>query len=409
MKKIILFATVVAVVLAVGIYYYSRKPQEITYKTAKVERGAIVSAVSATGNLAAVVTVQVGTQVSGTIQKLFVDFNSPVKKGQTIAQIDPALFIAQVEQSRGNYLNAQATLQKVKADLTDAKRNLERYRQLIKDGIVAQSDYDTAENRYEQAVAAVKAAEGNVVQTRGTLSQAETNLRYATIRSPVDGIVVSRNVDVGQTVAASFTTPTLFTIAQDLTKMEIDTSVDEADISRITLGQPVSFTVDAYPETRFSGKVVQIRNAPIITQNVVTYVVVIGVDNKEMKLKPGMTANVSIETARKENVLKIPSAALRFKPKGGKGAKDTKDANSTQEKPAGADVRKMKKGAGQRVFILNAENKPKAIPIKTGVSNDGQVELVEGNLKENDEVIVEQISPQKKSGGTSGAPMGPRF
>lgn len=405
MKKIISAAVVIIIALSAGIYFYSKKTPETTYKTAKIEKGDIVSEVAATGNLAAVVTVQVGTQVSGTIQKLFVDFNSQVKKGQVIAQIDPALFSAQVDQSRGNYLNAQATMQKSKADLTDAKRNMERYRQLVKEGIVAQSDYDTTENRYQMAAATVKASEGSIAQTRGALNQAETNLRYATIRSPVDGIVVSRSVDVGQTVAASFSTPTLFTIAQDLTKMEIDTSVDEADISRISVGQPVTFTVDSYPETRFTGKVVQIRNAPIITQNVVTYIVVIGVDNKELKLKPGMTANVSIETARKENVLKLPSAALRFKPKGGKVSKDATDA---KEKPAGADARKMKKGAGQQVFILNAENKPVAVPIKSGISNDGQVELVEGSLKENDEVIVEQISAQKKSGGT-GAPMGPRF
>jgi HlyD family secretion protein len=278
----------------------------------------------------------------------------------------------------------------------------------VKDGIISQSDFDTAETKYEDAMAAVKAAEGSVTQARGAYSQARTNLQYSIIKSPVDGIVVSRNVDVGQTVAASFTTPTLFTIAQDLTKMEIDTSVDEADISRIKLGQPVSFTVDAYPDTRFTGKVTQIRNAPIITQNVVTYIVVIGVDNKELKLKPGMTANVSIETARKENVLKIPSAALRFKPKGGKGTKDAKDAKDATEKSAGAETRKLKKGAGQKVFVLGAENKPVAVPVKTGISDGGQVELVEGNLKENDEVVVEQITSQKKSGG-SGMPMGPRF
>jgi HlyD family secretion protein len=406
MKKIIISAVIVAVILAVGIFYYSKKTPETTYKTAKIEKGDIVSAVAATGNLAAVVTVQVGTQVSGTIQKLFVDFNSPVKKGQAIARIDPALFNAQVEQSRGSSINAQGNLQKAKADVVDAKRTLERNRQLVKDGIIAQSDFDTAATKYEDAVAAVRAAEGSVIQNRGAYSQARTNLQYSIIKSPVDGIVVSRNVDVGQTVAASFTTPTLFTIAQDLTKMEIDTSVDEADISRINLGQPVSFTVDAYPDTRFTGKVTQIRNAPIITQNVVTYIVVIGVDNKELKLKPGMTANVSIETARKENVLKIPSAALRFKPKTGKGTKDVKDA---KEKPAGAEAHKPKKGVGQQVFILGAENKPIAVPVKTGINNGGQVELVEGNLKENDEVVVEQTSSQKKSGGMGGAPTGPRF
>ena len=404
MKKIVIAAVVAAVCLAVGIYFYGKKAPEAVYKTAKVERGSIISTVSATGNVAAVVTVQVGTQVSGTIQKLFVDFNSPVKRGQVIAQIDPALFKAQVEQTHGNYLSAQANQQKAKADLVDAKRNLERNRQLLKDGIVAQSDFDAAETRYEQSVAALSAAEGVVTQTRGAYSQAQTNLKYSTIVSPVDGIVVSRNVDVGQTVAASFQTPTLFTIAQDLTKMEIDTSVDEADISRVRVGQPVAFTVDAYPENRFAGKVTQIRNAPIVTQNVVTYVVVVGVDNKDLKLKPGMTANVTIETARKDDVLKIPSAALRFRPKGGKEAKEGKD------KPAGTEQRKMKKEAGQRLFMLGQDNIPVAVPVKTGISSEGQVELVEGSLKENDEVIVEQVLlTKKKSGVMGGGPMGPRF
>jgi HlyD family secretion protein len=212
-------------------------------------------------------------------------------------------------------------------------------------------------------------------------------------------------------VAASFQTPTLFTIAQDLTKMEIDTSVDEADISRIKVGQPVSFTVDAYPENRFTGKVTQIRNAPVITQNVVTYVVVVGVDNKDLKLKPGMTANVSIETARKENVLRLPAAALRFRPKegkGSKGSKEAKNATAADGKPTGGDLKRMKKEPGRQVYVAGPDNKPVAVPVKTGISNDGQVELVEGNLKENDEVIVEQVSTQKKQSGM-GAPMGPRF
>ncbi len=405
MKKYIIsiLLIVVAVALATGIYFYINKPAEALFKTAKVERGNIVSTVSATGNLAAVVTVQVGTQVSGTIQKLFVDFNSPVKRGQTIAQIDPALFNAQVEQTHGNYINAQAGLQKAKADLIDAKRTLERNRQLVKDGIIAQSDYDAADTKYEGAVAGVKGAEGSVAQTRGAYSQARTNLKYSTIKSPVDGTVVSRNVDVGQTVAASFTTPTLFTIAQDLTKMEIDTSVDEADISRVMEGQPVTFTVDSYPERRFQGKVIQIRNSPVITQNVVTYVVVVGVDNRDLNLKPGMTANVSIETARKENVLKIPSAALRFKPK------VEKETQAAKTRPAGTGSPRMRKEAGQKVYILDKEKKPALVSIKTGISNEGQVEITAGNLKENDEVIVEQTSSQKKPAAAGGGPMGPRF
>jgi HlyD family secretion protein len=405
MKKYIISALiiVVAVAMATGIYFYMKKPAEAAFRTARVERGDIVATVSATGNLAAVVTVQVGTQVSGTIQKLFVDFNSPVKKGQTIAQIDPALFNAQVEQSHGNLINAQANLQKAKADLIDAKRTLERNRQLVRDGIIAQSDFDSAETRYEGAVAAVKGAEGSVAQTRGSYSQARTNLDYSTIKSPVDGTVVSRNVDVGQTVAASFQTPTLFTIAQDLTKMEINTSVDEADISRVMEGQPVTFTVDSYPERRFQGKVTQIRNSPLIAQNVVTYSVIVGVDNRDLDLKPGMTANVAIETARKENVLKIPSAALRFKPK------MEKEARETRTRPAGNGAPGKRNDSAQKVYILGKDKRPVPVAIRTGISNDGQVEVSAGNLRENDEVIVEQASLQKKPAATGGGPMGPRF
>ena len=403
MKKLVIILVVIIAAVAVGVYFYAGKKPEITYRTAKVERGPLVSSVSSTGTLAAVITVQVGTQVSGTIQKLFVDFNSSVKKGQAIAEIDPALFTAQVEQTRGNYLSAKGNLEKFKADAIDARRNMERNRQLLKEGIISQGDFDTAENRYLQATAAVKAAEGTVAQTRGAYDQAQTNLRYATIRSPVDGIVVSRNVDVGQTVAASFQTPTLFTIAQDMTKMEIQTSVDESDISRIKVGQPVTFTVDAYPETRFTGTVRQIRNAPVVTQNVVTYVVVVNVDNKDLKLKPGMTANVSIETARKDNVLKIPASALRFKPKS-----PTESKEKSSGTPQGG--KRLAKKGGEQVYILTPEKTPKPVAVKSGISNDGSVELVEGNLKENDEVIVEQSSPaQKKSGAMGGTPMGPRF
>ncbi len=398
MKKIIVIAAVLLVASAVGVYFYTRKPAEASYKTAKVEKGPIASTVSATGTLAAVVTVQVGTQVSGTVAKLYVDFNSPVKKGQVIAQIDPALFMAQVEQSRGNFLNAEANLSKAKVIVADAKRTLGRNKQLIEQGIIAQSDMDAVQTAYDQAVAGVKSAEAAVVQTSGALRQAETNLRYATIRSPVDGIIVSRNVDVGQTVAASFQTPTLFTIAQDLTKMEIDTSVDESDISRIKVGQPANFTVDAYPDRQFSGTVTQIRNAPVVTQNVVTYVVVIAVNNKGLLLKPGMTANVAVQTMKKDDVIKIPNAALRFRPKEGKVKGDE----------TGAGV-KTRKGGGQRVYILSQENKPVPVPVKTGIADDRFVEMVSGNLKENDEVIVDQVVAGKKSGGMSGGPMGPRF
>lgn len=408
-------AALLILVVAVIFFVRSRKP-EITYKSVKVERGTVVSTVAATGNLSAVTTVQVGTQVSGTIQKLYVDYNSRVKKGQTIAEIDPSLFNASVEQSQGNALSAEANLQKAKVVLADAERTWQRNKKLLTDGIVSQADYDVAETALQAAKSSLKAAEGSVAQARGALSLARTNLRYSIIRSPVDGVVISRAIDVGQTVAASFQTPTLFTIAQDLTKMQIEVSVDEADISRAALGQSATFTVDAYPEQKFIGKVVQIRSSPIITQNVVTYIVVVNVDNSELKLKPGMTANVSIQVAKKEDVLKIPPAALRFKPKSGVSKPEV-----AKERPAGTSAPSGKggregggrpgerKGGGQQVYLLK-DGKPLATPIKTGIASSTSVELVEGELKEGDEVIIEQSGgyAKKKSGG-SGSPMGRPF
>jgi HlyD family secretion protein len=399
MKRVSIIVAVLVLAVVGGFYVFATREPERTYKTAPAERGDIVATVSATGNLSAVTTVQVGTQVSGTIQRLFVDFNSPVKKGEVIAQIDPALFSAELEQTRGNFLAAQANLAKARATAVDVKRTMERNRQLVKDGVVSQGDFDTAETRAEEAVAAVKAAEATVVQSRGALARAETNLKNATIRSPVDGVVISRSVDVGQTVAASFQTPTLFTIAQDLTQMQIETSVDEADISRVRVGQPVTFTVDAYPDTPFKAQVAQVRNAPVVTQNVVTYVVVITVTNPELKLKPGMTANVAIEVGRKENVLKVPKAALRYSPRS-----DSEEAESrAMGRPAGM---KGKQEGGQQVFVLSAEKKPVPVKIATGLGNDSHVEVLSGGLKEGDKVIVQESNPkekQKKSGG--GPPM----
>jgi HlyD family secretion protein len=396
-KKIFVGFLCLATIVLVCFLFLAKKTAPV-YKTSRVERGALVSTVSSTGTLNAVTTVQVGTQVSGMIQKLYVDYNSPVKLGQAIAQIDPALFNAQVEQTRGNYLNSKASAEKARVTLRDAVRTQDRNRRLLQEGIVSQSDFDTAETAMASAKAALQAASASVGQALGAYRQAQTNLNYSTIRSPVDGIVISRNVDVGQTVAASFQTPTLFTIAQDLTKMQIETNVDEADISRIKLGQTARFTVDAYPEITFPGTVKQIRYAPVVTQNVVTYIVVISVDNREMKLRPGMTANVNIEVARKENVIKVANAALRFVPRGPDGA---------PEKRAGGESKKTVRGGGQRVYVLS-DGKPRPVAITTGIANTGHVEVVSGRLKENDEVIVEQVQPKKDS-GTTRAPMGPRF
>ncbi len=417
MKKYLVITGGVILTAAIAGYFLFKRPPDISYKTAKIERGTIVSTVAATGNLSAVTTVQVGTQVSGTIQKLYVDFNSRVKKGQAIAEIDPSLFNASVEQSQGNHLSAEAGLQKAKIALTDAERTFGRNKQLLRDGIISQGDFDAGETALLSAKAAVKAAEGNVAQTRGSLMQSRTNLRYSVIRSPVDGVVISRAIDVGQTVAASFSTPTLFTIAQDLTKMQIEVSVDEADISRIQLHQTAGFTVDSYPEQTFRGKVIQIRSAPVITQNVVTYVVVVSVDNSDMKLKPGMTANVSVEVAKKDDVLMLPPAALRFRPKQkGDGTKEKGAGTSALRPAAGGGPHGGGKGVpgkgrerSQQVYQLK-EGKPVALPVKTGIANNSSIELVEGALREGDVVIIEQVGGETKKKPAAGAsPMGPRF
>jgi len=407
MRKYIIIGVLLIVAIVATVWFLKGRSSKITYKTSRLEKGTVVSAISATGTVNPVTTVQVGSQVSGTIQKLLADYNSRVRKGQVIAEIDPALFLAQVEQARGNFLNAQAGLQKAKVSLADARRTLERNKQLMSQGIVAQSDLDASQTAYDAAQAGIKAAEAGIVQTRGALMQVETNLKNSVIRSPVDGIVISRSIDVGQTVAASFQTPTLFSIAQDLTKMQIETSVDEADISRARLEQMATFTVDAYPDRSFKGRVTQIRSAPITVQNVVTYIVVVQVDNKDLQLKPGMTANVSIETGRRDGVLKLPSAALRFRPKTGDAAKEHTQKN-TGKKPAGKGT-VASAGKQQKVYLLK-ENTPVAVPVTTGLADASFIELVEGALKEGDELIVEQTDASQKKAGGSGSPhMGPRF
>src|SRR4030043_1512553 len=383
MKKILIIGGIIIVIGIAGLFFFRGKGNEPQFRTDKVTKGDIVMSVTATGTVNPVTTVLVGTQVSGTIKDIYVDFNTPVKKGQLIALIDPALFEAQVNQAKANLFSAKANLEKAEAILIDAKRTMDRNKELFSKNLIAQSDLDTAETSYETAKASVSAAKSQVAQTEAALSLAETNLHYTKIVSPVDGIVVSRNVDVGQTVAASFQTPTLFTIAQDLTKMQIDTNVDEADIGKVSVGQDVEFTVDAYPDLIFKGKVWQVRNAPITVQNVVTYDVVINVDNPELKLKPGMTANVSIIISTKKDVLKIPNAALRFKP--------------SEKGPAAPE----KKGPG--VWILE-KDKPKRIPVSPGISDGNYTELVSGDLKGGQEVIVESLA-NPKSGQSSGPRM----
>jgi HlyD family secretion protein len=367
------------VVLGAGIwgYFYAQaRGNAPRFRTGQIERGVLTAAISATGTLNAVTTVQVGSQVSGQIKELLVDFNSPVKKGQIIARIDPQIFEAQVSQvtaevetARAAVLNQTANVEKARADVenaraalaqakaqtakadvaqADARRAFDRSAELFRRDLVAQADRDTAQANYDSAVAqsdsaraseqalmagiksaeaqlrvqeaALQSARAQVDQKRAALVQAQTNLNYTTIRAPVNGVVVSRAVDVGQTVAASLSAPTLFTIAQDLTKMQVETSVDEADIGRVSLEDRATFTVDAFPGQMFNGVVTQIRKAPLVVQNVVTYTVVLAVANPGEKLMPGMTANVKLVYDQKPNVLKVPNAALRFRPAGAEAA-----------------------------------------------------------------------------------------
>ena len=271
----------------------SKRASTLHYDTVKVDTGRIVAKVTATGTVSALVTVQVGSQVSGRIQYLYVDFNAPVKKGQLIAKIDPQLFEAATEQARANLGAAQGNLTKAKAQAVDADRQYRRSRALVARQLIAQAEVDTAQTNAEVAIAQVEAAKGSVAQAQAALHQAQINLAYTDIVSPTNGVVISRNVDVGQTVAASLQAPILFLIAEDLAKMQVDSSVAEADVGKLRANMPATFTVDAYPGERFTGTVRQIRNAPQAVQNVVTYDAVIDVDNSALKLKPGMTANIT--------------------------------------------------------------------------------------------------------------------
>ena len=399
MKRTVIILFIILIVGAgtfFGFRTYQAKKQAPRYKTEAVTRGSIVSQVIATGTVNPVTLVQVGSQVSGTIIKLYADFNSVVRQGQVIAQIDPALFQAKVDQSEADLKNARASLEKEKTSLADNLRTFKRYQALLKDNLVSQNDLDQAQLKYDLSLAQVKVAEAQIETAKANLSSAKTNLNYTTIRSPVNGTVVARNVDVGQTVAASLQAPTLFTIAQDLTNMQVDTNVDEADIGRLKVNQAATFTVDSYPGEMFKAKVSQVRNAPTTVQNVVTYDVVLGVRNTELKLKPGMTANVSVIIEEKDGIIKIPNAALRFK----MPVPPSKNKNIEE-------LKKKWKGWSM-LWTLESENKPRPTFIKSGI-NDGQyTEMAQGRLKEGDLIITDLLTDKDKK-NASGQQSAPRM
>ena len=383
---------IVALLIVASVVRQCRNAVAENYQISIVTRGPITQAVTATGTLNPVVNVQVGSQVSGNIAKLFADFNSQVKAGQVVAQIDPALFQATVTQAEGDLASAQAALEL-------AKLNATRTEELFAKKTSSKADLD-------QAVANLHQAEANVKIKQGALDKAKADLDHCTITSPIDGVVISRSVDVGQTVAASLQAPVIFQIANDLTKMQIDANVAEADVGVLEVGQDVDFTVDAFPMRTFHGKVVQVRNAPITVQNVVTYDTVIGVSNPDLKLKPGMTANVSIVVAHKDNVLQIKNAALRYRP-----AEATPgEIRSRSPAPAGTrgSTGRERRTSERTVYVLSV-GRPQPVQIKTGISDGVVTEVIEG-LKEGDRVVTAELSSKSPAGSPPANPFsgGPR-
>jgi len=387
-------ALLIGVLIFASVVRECRNGGTANYQMAAVTRGPITQAVTATGTLNPVINVQVGSQVSGNVAKLFVDFNSQVKAGQVVAQIDPALFQATVTQAEGDVASAQAALEL-------AKINATRTQELFVRKTSSQADLD-------QATANLHQAEANVKIKQGALDKAKADLDHCTITSPIDGVVISRNVDVGQTVAASLQAPVIFQIANDLTKMQIDANVAEADVGVLEVGQDVDFTVDAFPMRTFHGKVVQVRNAPITVQNVVTYDTVIGVSNPDLKLKPGMTANVSIVVAHKDNVLQIKNAALRYRPAEAapteKSVAKVASGGATSGTPSGGQrgARRERKSSERTVYVLSG-GRPGPVQIKTGISDGVVTELVEG-LKEGDRVVTAELA---SGAGRASAPANP--
>lgn len=369
MKNFIKIILLFAIIGGVVFYFSGNGKKEQSFDTKKLERGAITEKITASGIINPISTINVGTQVSGTIKEIYVDYNSVVKTNQLLALIDPDMFEAKVAQQRAAVDVALAQVKVQDSEVKYNEKNLKRIKKLHLQKYSADKELETAERDYDTSIAQLALQKAQVEQARAALQLAETELKYTKIISPVDGIVVSKDVEVGQTVAASFQTPTLFNVAEDLTKMQIEASVVEADIAKVKEGQIVEFNVDSFPEEIFFGMVTQVRNEAITTSNVVTYEVIIEIDNKDLKLKPGMTANVEIITAQKEGVLLAPNKALRF------------------SYDDGSEEKKRYKDKG--IWVLK-NNKPHRVAITTGVADDEKTEVMSDALNENSEVIVEQ-------------------
>lgn len=363
-KKIILI--IISLIIAALLFLTAKKliGSKDEYVTVPLKKATIIKIIEASGTINPVQTATVGAQVSGKITGVYVDFNSPVTKGQLLAEIDTSLFQASVDQQRASIENSKAQLRRLEATTNYDKLMYERYKNLLKKGYVSKAEVDQLEATYLADVANIQAQKAQIKQSEASLRTAESNLGYTKIISPVDGVIISKNVEVGETVASSFQTPELFSVAEDLTEMQIEANVSEADIGNVSVGQEADYTLDGYPNETFKGHVDQVRLSSTNTSNVVTYTVVISVKNEDLKLKPGMTANVSIVVGKKENILTAINPALKFT-------------------PLGKDVKYDTQG----IWVLK-NNKPTRVDIQTGVYDDSKTEIISNELKEGDMVII---------------------
>ncbi len=429
-KKIIISAAILVVIAGVVLVLtlFSGSKNNISkYEKKAVDKGNIEALVITTGTLSPVTTVDVGSQVSGNIDKIYVDFNSQVKEGQVIAELEQSQFITRVRQNEANYQSAKASLEKSKVTLENTKKKYDRAMNLFAKNLISFEEKEAVETQYYSALADIQSSEARLKQAESQLESSRVDLAYTIIKSPIDGVVIDRRINIGQTVAASFQAPVLFQIANDLSKMQVECSVDEADIGKVKEGQKVRFTVDAFPNENFAGKVSQVRYAPEIIQNVVTYTTIVEVNNPEMKLRPGMTATVSVVTGEAKNVLRVPNAALRFNPSLSPEEMQALMARMRQEmrerrggpdrpegfRPGGEAQRQPAPRTGSRqpssgmrgfslegsrmrqfarVWIEDESGKLKMVFLRTGITDNSYTEIVRGNLKEGELVITGEAS-----------------
>ncbi len=424
MKRRIIIGAVLLAAVAVLLVGYRLKwgnNDQPTLSTVAVTRGDVIETVDATGTLQAVTTVQVGSQISGTIKALYADFNSEVRKGQVIAELDPSLLQTQVDQARATVVRLQADVDRARVQLEDSRIKADRAQELFDRQLIPRTDLETAQSTMKTNDAALKSAQAQVVQAKASLSQNDVNLGHTVIRAPIDGIVISRNVDVGQTVASSLQAPTLFVIAKDLAEMQLSASVDESDIGRIQPGQKVSFRVDAYGGDTFTGTVSQVRLQPVVEQNVVSYTTIVDVPNRDLRLKPGMTATLTMEVARADDVLRVPNAALRFRPTAevfasldqeppSFGRQNANRQRAQQDRPraeVGTSGTATERTPRAAVWLLQ-DGKLRPVRVDTSISDGALTAIVGGSLTENAQVVTGVTTP-KAAAATSpaGSPLLP--